>query len=48
MYVAKIDFDRDFAHFLYPFLSFEAVLTFKDIMAAFVNIFRVHIIHESF
>ena len=48
MYVTKIDCDRDFAHFLYTFLCFEFALTSKDIMAAFVNILGVHIIHENF
>ena len=27
MYTTQIDRDRDFAHFLYKFMSFEAVLT---------------------
>ena len=42
MYVTKIGCDRDFAHFLYTFLCFEVILTFKNIMAAFVNILGVY------
>ena len=45
MYVTKIYCDRDFAHFLYIFFSFEVVLTSKDIMKASVNILRGRITH---
>ena len=48
MYVTKLDCDSNFAYFLYTFFSFEVVLASKDIMAAFVNILVVHIIHGSF
>ena len=47
MYVTKIYCDRDFAHFLYIFFSFEVVLTSKDIMKASVNILRGRIIHGN-
>ena len=40
MYVTEIDRDRDFARFLYEFLSFEAFLTTEVYVRAYVNVLR--------
>ena len=40
MYVRKIDCDRDFAHFLYNFLSFEVVLASKKVQRGVILEFR--------
>ena len=42
MYVTKIDCDRDFAPFLYTFLSFEVVLASKKVQRGCHNVFRGH------
>ena len=40
IFVIEIDRDRDFAHFLYEFLSFEVVLTSEVYMTASVDVLR--------
>ena len=46
MYTTQIDRDRDFAHFLYKFLSFEVVLPLEIYYITLEDMKKVHLISD--